>query len=58
VSSEANERWHKGEALRKARIKRGLTLFEQAAILGVEPIVLNDIEHGRRPADELNNRPM
>jgi hypothetical protein len=58
VISEANERWHKGEALRKARIKRGLTLFEQAAILGVEPIVLNDIEHGRRPADELNNRPM
>ena len=58
VSSEASERWHKGDALRKARVKRGLTLFEQAAILGVEPMVLNDIEHGRRSSDELNNRSM
>ena len=37
VSSEASERWHKGNALRKARVGRGLTLFEQAAILGVAP---------------------
>ena len=58
LSSEADERWRKGEALRKARIKEGLTLFEKAAILGVEPVVPNAIEHGRRSADELNNRPM
>ncbi len=55
VSCEADERWRKSEALRKARIKEGLTLFEKAAILGVDPIVLNAIEHGRRSAGELNN---
>jgi len=55
VSCKADERWRKSEALRKARIKEGLTLFEKAAILGVDPIVLNAIEHGRRSAGELNN---
>jgi hypothetical protein len=58
VSSEAGERWHKGRVLRDARVKRGLTLFEEAAILGIEPIVLNDIEHGRRSSDELNHPSM
>jgi predicted transcriptional regulator len=50
--------WHKGERLRRARIERGLTLSEEAAILRVDPVVLNDIEHGRRSveAEELNNR--
>ncbi len=58
VSSEASERWHQARALRDARVKRGLTLFEEAAILGIEPIVLNDIEHGRRSSDELNHPSM
>ncbi len=58
VSAEAAERWHKGSAMREARVKRGLTLFEEASILGVDPIVLNDIEHGRRSVEELSNRSM
>jgi hypothetical protein len=37
VSSEASERWHRGDALRKKRVERGLTLSEQAGILGVAP---------------------
>src|SRR6266851_8173676 len=39
VSSET-ERWHRGDARRKERVERGLTLSEQAAILGVAPMVL------------------
>jgi DNA-binding XRE family transcriptional regulator len=53
VSAEANERWHQGDALRKARVERGLTLSEQAAILGVAPKALNDVEFGRRSLEEL-----
>jgi DNA-binding XRE family transcriptional regulator len=53
VSSEASERWRRGDALRKARVERGLTLSEQAAILGVAPKALNDVEFGRRRLEEL-----
>ena len=53
VSSEASERWQRGDALRKARVERGLTLSEQAAILGVAPKALNDVEFGRRGLEEL-----
>ncbi len=53
VSSEASERWHRSDALRKARVERGLTLSEQAAILGVAPKALNDVEFGRRRLEEL-----
>ena len=53
VSSEASERWQRGDALRKARVERGLTLSEQAAILGVAPKALNDVEIGRRRSEEL-----
>ncbi len=53
VSSEASERWQRGDALRKARVERGLTLSEQAAILGVAPKALNDVEFGRRRLEEL-----
>lgn len=56
VGAEANERWRKEEGLRRARIERGLTLSEEAAILRVDPVVLNDIEHGRRSVEELNNQ--
>jgi hypothetical protein len=44
VSTEASERWHKGHATRDARVKQILTLLEQAALLGIEPILLNDID--------------
>jgi hypothetical protein len=30
-------------------------LFEEAGTLGIEPEMLNDIEHGRRTFDELIN---
>ncbi len=53
VSSEASDRWQRGDALRKARVERGLTLSEQAAILGVAPKALNDVEFGRRRLEEL-----
>ena len=56
VSSEAGERWHQGRALREARVGRGLTLSEQAAILGIEPIVLNDIELGRLSFEQAKTR--
>jgi len=42
-----------GDALRKARVKQGLTLSEQAAILGVAPKALNDVEFGRRRLEDL-----
>jgi hypothetical protein len=58
VSSEASDCWHKGRAARDARVKERLSLFEKAAILGIAPEVLNDIEHGRRSSDELSNRSM
>ena len=49
----ASERWQRGEALRKARVERGLTLSEQATILGVAPKALNDVEFGRRRLEEV-----
>jgi hypothetical protein len=56
VSPEASGRWHKGRTMRGARVKERLSLFEKAAILGIAPEVLNDIEHGRRSSDELSKR--
>jgi len=56
VSSEAAERWRNGHAMRKARIKRYLTIMQEAAILGVDPELLNDVEFGRRSLEELNPR--
>ena len=58
VSSAPSEHWPKGRAMRDAMIKRGLTLFQEAAILGIDPIVLNDIERGRRLFNELNQPSM
>ena len=55
VSPEANERWQKGRAARDARVKQRLSLFEKAAVLGIAPEVLNDIEHGRRMFEEVKN---
>jgi hypothetical protein len=55
VSSEAAERWRTGQAMRDARVKRGFTQREEAMRFGISWIELNDIEHGRRSSDELNN---
>jgi hypothetical protein len=53
VSAEDSECWLKGDALGKARVKQGLTLFEQAAILRVAPEAPNNVEFGRRRLEEL-----
>jgi transcriptional regulator with XRE-family HTH domain len=37
-----------GEKLRKLRAKRGVTLKEMAAALGVTPTYLSALEHGKR----------
>ena len=52
VSSEAGERWRAGKALRDARVKQGLTQQQEAERLGISPMELNDLEHGRRSLDE------
>jgi transcriptional regulator with XRE-family HTH domain len=36
--------------MRRARVKRGSSQREQAALLGISQILLNDIEHGRADA--------
>ena len=50
VDASAFKRWRIGEAMRRARVKRGSSQREQAALLGISQIVLNDIEHGRATA--------
>ena len=52
VSSEAGERWRAGKAMRDARVKHGLTQEQEAERLGISPMELNDLEHGRRSLDE------
>jgi hypothetical protein len=49
VTSGAAGRWRKGHARRGARVKAGLTQREQAHLLGISVINLNDIECGRVP---------
>ena len=53
VSSEAGERWRAGKAMRGTRVKHGLTQQQEAERLGISPIELNDVEHGRRSLDEV-----
>jgi hypothetical protein len=50
VDAPAFKRWRIGEAMRRARVKRGSSQREQAVLLGISQIVLNDIEHGRANA--------
>ena len=47
VDSPAFKRWRIGEAMRPARVKRGSSQREQAALPGIPQFVLNDIENGR-----------
>ncbi len=48
VGEKAAERWREGRRQRDERVhKFGLTLEQYARILGISPITLNDIEHGR-----------
>jgi DNA-binding XRE family transcriptional regulator len=50
VGTPAFKRWRIGEAMRRARVKRGSSQREQASLLGISQSVLNDIEHGRADA--------
>ena len=48
VEVKAADRWRRGQALRQLRVhKRHLTQKALAHILGISPMLLNDIEHGR-----------
>jgi hypothetical protein len=53
VSPEAEARWREGEAMRKARIKQGRTVFGEAKRLGVDPFELNQAEFGRKSLQEV-----
>ena len=53
VSSDADECWRMGKAMRDARVKQGRTQEEEAEWLGISTMDLNDIEHGRRSMDEV-----
>ena len=53
VSSDADECWRTGKAMRDARVKQGRTQEQEAEWLGISPMDLNDIEHGRRSMDEV-----
>ena len=55
VSSEAAERWRAGKAMRDERVKQGRTQEQEAELIGISPIELNDIEQGRRSLDELKS---
>ena len=50
VEASALKRWRIGEAMRRARVKRGSSQREQASLLGIPQIALDDIEHGRADA--------
>jgi ribosome-binding protein aMBF1 (putative translation factor) len=56
VSSEAAERWRMGQAMRDARVKRGLTQQQEAEWLGISPRELNAIELGRLSFEQVNTR--
>ena len=47
VSAEVNGLWQEGRALREARVAQGISQLEQARILGISQVDLNDAEHGR-----------
>jgi DNA-directed RNA polymerase subunit M/transcription elongation factor TFIIS len=48
VESPIAERYRRGDAIRKLRVKKWqLTLRQQAEILRMSPMLLNDIERGR-----------
>jgi DNA-binding XRE family transcriptional regulator len=57
VSPEADARWQMGRELRDARVKAGLTQREQASVLGINWIDLNDVEHGRRAMEDVPRVP-
>jgi len=48
VESAVAERYRRGAAIRKLRLKKWqLSQNQQAHILGISPMLLNDIEHGQ-----------
>jgi hypothetical protein len=53
VSPEAEALWREGEAMRKARIKQGRTVFGEAKRLGIDPFELNQAAFGRKTLQEV-----
>lgn len=48
VEVEVTHRWRKGRALRERRVhKRGLAQQQFGRRLGIDPMLLNDVERGR-----------
>jgi hypothetical protein len=48
VASAVAERYRRGDAIRKLRVKKHhLSQGQQAEILRISPMLLNDIEHGK-----------
>jgi hypothetical protein len=57
VESAVAERYRRGDAIRKLRVKKWLlTQGQMAQILRMIPILLNDIEHGRAEWPAWMNR--
>lgn len=49
ITADHMERIIEGEAMRQNRLSRGLSGREEAKRLGLDPITLNHLEHGRLP---------
>ena len=47
VDEASAARWRDGERRRRERVRRRESQRERAAIMGIPPEMLNDIEHGR-----------
>src|SRR5215472_18138850 len=57
VEVAAADRWRRGQALRQIRVhKRQLTQKGLAHILGISPMLLNDIERGRADMPDTVDR--
>ena len=57
VETAVAGRWRRGEAIRKLRVKQWkLSLNQQAHILGISPMLLQDIERGRADWPSWVNR--
>jgi hypothetical protein len=56
VETALAERYRNGRAIQELRKKSGLTLRQQAQILRMSPILLNDIEQGKADWPKWVNR--
>ncbi len=53
VSEHADSLWQKGCEVGAARKQQGMTQREQALILEISPLDLNDVECGRRAFEDM-----